>query len=332
MTISSGTTIAQQFVIKELLKQGSSSAVYRAEDLNSSGFQEPQEVALKILLRSAASDRDRRNRFFEEFIISKEISNPNVIKVFEYFDQDEQPFFSMEFLAGQTLEEWSSRDSRTFSELIDIISQITSGLQAIHENGVIHRDIKSSNILITHLGGVKIIDFGVAERGGELRRANTDLVGSPQSIAPEIWKGQIPTPQSDLYALGVIFFELCTQRLPIEAEIDEQFMFKHLTSIPPRVDAITSLSPRWFSDLTAKLLDKDPIHRPSSAQTVLHCIQSSVLEEKRAERRGRGSVPSTISFRKVLITAFIFTLLLVIWRLAFISHLQERSVGTIKAE
>ena len=274
MTIPQGNIIAERFIIKEILSNRGSRIVYLADDISLNERHNNQPVALKMLNPSAANPPLQSRPLLEDFLLAKSIDHTNVIEVFDYVVEGESTLFSMEHIVGETLSEWAKKGPCTFSELLAIFAQITAALQAIHDAGIVHRDVKSSNILVTPSGETKIIDFGVARRFADDTQAAGEIVGSPQCIAPEIWKGQSPSPQSDLYALGVLFFELCLGHLPIEAELNEQFMFKHLTYSPTPLHKVNRSIPRWFSALTARLLAKNPNDRPSSAQEVLEHIRT----------------------------------------------------------
>ena len=274
MTISEGTTIAGRFIIKEVLSNRGSRIVCVADDVSPNKRQNNRFVSLKMLNTIAAKDPIQSRRLLDEFLLAKSISHSNVIEVFDYVVEDESALFSMEHIFGETLAKWATQLPRSFSDMLAIFAQISSALQAIHDAGVIHQDLKSSNILVTPSGSIKIIDFGVARRFIDNPKAGHEIVGSPECIAPEIWKGQLARPESDLYALGVLFFELCLGHLPIEAELNEQFMYKHLTLSPPLLHKAKRSIPRWFSALTARLLQKNPDDRPSSAREVLEYIET----------------------------------------------------------
>ncbi len=282
MTIPQGNIIAGRFIIKEILSNRGSRIVYLADDISLNEHHSNQPVALKMLNLSAAKDHLQSRPLLEEFILAKSIDHTNVIEVFDYVVEGESTLFSMEHIVGETLADWAKKSPRTFSEMLAIFAQITAALQAIHDAGIVHRDVKSSNILVTPAGETKIIDFGVARRFADDTQAAGEIVGSPQCIAPEIWRGQSPSPQSDLYALGVLFFELCLGHLPVEAELNEQFMFKHLTYSPTPLHKVNRSIPRWFSALTARLLAKNRDDRPSSAQEVLEHLR---MQEPKCARR-----------------------------------------------
>ncbi len=273
MTIPQGNIIAGRFIIKGILSNRGSRIVYLADDISLNERHSNQPVALKMLNLSAAKAPPQSRPLLEEFLLAKSIDHTNVIEVFDYVVEGESTLFSMEHIVGETLSEWAKKGPRAFSEMLAIFAQITAALQAIHDAGIVHRDVKSSNILVTCSGETKIIDFGVARRFADDTEAAGEIVGSPQCIAPEIWKGQSPSPQADLYALGVLFFEVCLGHLPIEAELNEQFMFKHLTYSPTPLHRAKRSIPRWFSALTARLLAKNPDDRPASAQDVLEHIR-----------------------------------------------------------
>jgi len=192
----------------------------------------------------------------------------------------------MEFVEGQTLRDHVNGEPVEVNEAVRIIVQITSGLASIHQLDIVHRDLKTSNVIMDPKGVAKITDFGVARPGASELTGSDELLGSATHIAPETWRDGENSPQSDIYALGVIAYELVTGILPFDGKSPHELMFKHLKLIPVPPIEITPTLPRWLNSLIVRMLDKSPALRPPSAEAVLAEIDTrirrSTVEDLRA--------------------------------------------------
>src|SRR4051794_25877784 len=197
-----GTLIAGRYRMIELLGRGGMGEVYRATDLTLA-----QSVALKFL-PNAADNHRLLERFHNEVRVARQVSHPNVCRVYDIGEADGMPFISMEYVDGEDLGSLLQRIGRLPSDkALDIARKLCAGLAAAHERGIIHRDLKPQNIMLNRRGEVVIMDFGLAAIADELRGLEA-RDGTPAYMAPEQLRGDTVTARSDIYALGLILYEL----------------------------------------------------------------------------------------------------------------------------
>ena len=207
-----GTLIAGRYRVIGLLGRGGMGEVYRATDLALA-----QSVALKILPEDAATNEQLLERFHSEVRIARQVSHPNVCRVYDLGEADGVPFISMEYVDGEDLASLLQRIGRLPSDkALEIARKLCAGLAAAHERGVIHRDLKPQNIMLNKRGEVIIMDFGLAAVADQLHGAEARN-GTPAYMAPEQLRGDSVTAKSDIYALGLIFYELFTGKRPYQA-------------------------------------------------------------------------------------------------------------------
>ena len=253
--------LAARYRVTEELGRGQMGIVYRAVQTALG-----REVAVKYPTVESAVGAER---FLREARLLAKLSHPNLVRVLDADLDAGRPFLVLEFVMGYSLMQYRERaESLAPAEAVGLICQICDGLAAAHEAGIIHRDIKSGNVLVSHDGVAKLADFGLA-RGAEvgLTEAGT-LLGTPAYLAPEIARGEPASPASDLYALGVLLFELVTGRLPFLGLSAAEVLNKHLRETPPRLARHASDIPDELEALYAALMAKDPRARPASAAAV----------------------------------------------------------------
>src|SRR5579859_6571425 len=265
-----GATIAGRYLIEEVIGEGGMATVYRARHKLID-----RPCAVKIMNPALATDPTVRERFRREAKSAQTLAHPNVIEI---FDQGETPegttYIVMELLAGKTLAELTEAGPIPLPRALPIMIQIARGIARAHDLGVVHRDLKPENIFIVRrqIDGtdiVKILDFGIAKSRGDSRLTNAgELFGTPQYLAPERITGGEAGPSVDLYALGVIFFEMATGKLPFEANDPTTFLIKHMKERPPPPRAIDPRLPERLDGLVVALLEKDPRARPGDAHRI----------------------------------------------------------------
>ncbi|MGD0526127.1 MAG: serine/threonine-protein kinase [Polyangiaceae bacterium] len=265
-----GTTIAGRYLVEDVIGEGGMATVYRARHTLVD-----RPCAVKVMNPALASDPTTRERFRREAKSTQSLAHPNVIEI---FDQGETPdgttYIVMELLAGKTLAELTDKGPIPLPRAIPIMIQISRGIARAHDLGVVHRDLKPENIFIVRrpFDGsdlVKILDFGIAKARGDTRLTNAgELFGTPQYLAPERITGGEAGPSVDLYALGVIFFEMATGKLPFEASDPTTFLIKHMKEKPPPPRAIDPRLPEKLDTLVVQLLEKDPKARPVDAHRI----------------------------------------------------------------
>jgi serine/threonine-protein kinase len=264
-----GTTIGGRYVIEDHLGEGGMATVYRARYKLVD-----RPCAIKMMNRAPTPDANVRERFRREARSAQSITHPNVIEIFDQGETDEgTPFIVMELLEGRTLSAVIDDGPVPTARAIPLMIQIARGIARAHDLGVVHRDLKPDNIFVcprfTGADHVKILDFGIARSRTDTRLTSAgELFGTPQYMAPERVMSGEAGPSVDLYALGVIFFEMTTARLPFDASDPPTFLVKHMKEVPP---APRTLNPRVHERIEAlilALLEKDPKARPVDAHRV----------------------------------------------------------------
>ena len=252
-----GTILAGRYRIYGLLGRGGMGEVYRADDLKLG-----QTVALKFLPHAVEADDARRTRFLKEVKVARQISHTNVCRVYDVSDVDGRHFLSMEYVDGEDLAALLRRIGRLPKEkAVQIARQLCAGLAAAHEQGVLHRDLKPANVMIDGRGRAKIADFGLAVLAGASEGAEQGA-GTPAYMAPEQLAGAPASTQSDLYALGLVLYELFTGHKPYDAASSKEQATptspsSHVEGFDPAVERII-----------LRCLRKDPKERPGSALAV----------------------------------------------------------------
>jgi serine/threonine-protein kinase len=257
-----GTVVAGRYRIYGLIGRGGMGEVYRGDDLKLG-----QSVALKFLPRDVETDGARRARFLEEVKIARQISHPNVCRVYHVGDVDGRHFLSMEYVDGEDLAALLRRIGHLPKEkAVQIARQLCAGLAAAHEQGVLHRDLKPANVMIDGRGRAKITDFGLAVLGE--RDAQDQGAGTPAYMAPELLAGGAATVKSDLYALGLVLYELFTGHRPFTASSPQELVRLQRESMPTNPSAhIEGFDPA-IERVILRCLRTDPGERPATALTV----------------------------------------------------------------
>ena len=258
-----GTLLGGRYRIIGLLGRGGMGEVYRATDMMLG-----QSVALKFLPVEASSNPRLLERFHGEVRVARQVSHPNVCRVYDIGEIEGMPFISMEYVDGEDLAELLTRIGRLPSDkALETARKLCAGLAAAHERGVIHRDLKPQNIMMNKRGEVVIMDFGLAAiadqlSGDEVRN------GTPAYMAPEQLKGSEVTAKSDIYSLGLVLYELFTGKKPFDAknvrqllEMQESIHMPSMTTTAADIDPMVEKAIR-------RCLDPDPAKRPASALSV----------------------------------------------------------------
>ena len=220
-----------------------------------------QELALKIIKKTKDSQVEFL-RFQKEVISARSVSSKHVIKAYDYGITEDFFYFSMEYVKGPSLKDFLSKNCIHLSTKIDYFAQICQGLADIHDAGIIHRDIKLSNVLIdTELHTCKISDLGICQFS-RVTSSSSDPIGSASHLAPEIWKGEEASHASDIYALGVLAWELFAEELPFKAQNLTDLIQQHLKLLPPDISKLVPDLPAPLANLIARMLHKNPANRP----------------------------------------------------------------------
>ena len=264
-----GLVVANRYEIRELIGQGGMGSVYKAHDRF---LDEP--VALKLLRASFASTTEAAMRFRSEIKLARKVTHRNVCRIHEYSEVDGYRFLSMEYVDGRNLKELiQSGQPLPVEDVADIATQIAKGLQAIHDRGIIHRDLKNANIMRGTDGEVRLMDFGIAKRwqerdDGEEREAGLtgvgDAVGTPEYMSPEQARGQKLEFQSDIYSLGICLFEILTGNLPFVGATSLDTLIMQIQE-PTPLERV----PDKFRPILAKAMAKEVEDRYASARGLI---------------------------------------------------------------
>jgi serine/threonine protein kinase len=264
-----GSTIAGRYVIEREIGVGGMAAVYQAHHLI---VERP--CAIKILNRQYAEDPILRERFVREARHAQRVAHPNVIEIFDQGETEERtPFLVMELLVGRSLADVVGDGPLPLARALPIAIECSRALARAHDLGVVHRDLKPENIFLLEGDRVKLLDFGIARCAQDARLTNLgELFGTPQYLAPERGSTLDTGPPADLYALGMVIFEMISGRLPFEAETPADWVVKHQTETPPHLSAFVPGVPEALDRLIFDLMAKDPGARPVDAHRVLAAL------------------------------------------------------------
>jgi ABC-type oligopeptide transport system substrate-binding subunit/predicted Ser/Thr protein kinase len=260
-----GQLLNQRYRLDVELGRGGMGVVYRAHDMLLD-----RDVAVKVL-SEASLNAAGRVRLLREAQAAARLQHPGIVTVYDVSETDGSSFIVMEYVQGHSLHE---HHCDTLAQMLIMFQQVCAALQHAHERSIIHRDLKPENIVVTPDGTTKLMDFGLARTGDAPRiTAEGTLVGTFAYLAPELIQGQPASPQSDLYALGVIFYECSTGHLPFTGENMMEVLSQHLYAsvVPP--STYNPEIPPAFEALVVRLLAKRAEERPASAAEVLHILE-----------------------------------------------------------
>jgi serine/threonine-protein kinase len=258
-----GIVLAERYRIIGLIGRGGMGEVYRADDLKLG-----QPVALKFLPERLAAEPSFLDRFYSEVRHARQVSHPNVCRVYDVGEIDGRHFLSMEYIDGEDLASLLRRIGRLGGErAVEIAREIVAGLAAAHDKGVLHRDLKPGNVMIDGRGRARITDFGLAVAAGE-DKGGLEVSGTPAYMAPEQLAGKGSSVQSDLYALGLVLYELFTGRKAFEAATLAEWRHKHSQEPPTAPSTVTPGLDPAIERVILRCLEKEPGQRPRSAAAV----------------------------------------------------------------
>ena len=256
-----GTKVADRYRIVSLLGKGGMGEVYRADDLKLG-----QTVALKFLPSQLAQDEKRLEYFHEEVRLTRQISHPNVCRVYDIGQVDDHCFLSMEYIDGEDLKILLRRIGRLPTDKgVQIAQQLCAGLAAAHEKGVLHRDLKPANIMIDGRGQVRITDFGLAKLADSGQ--DVEVAGTPAYMAPEQLRSGKTSVRSDLYSLGLILYEIFTGQ-PVNRTGSIQELLQQEDSSPSTPSAVVEDMDPIVERVILRCLEREAHERPSSAHAV----------------------------------------------------------------
>ncbi|MBQ1476658.1 MAG: Stk1 family PASTA domain-containing Ser/Thr kinase [Erysipelotrichaceae bacterium] len=268
--------IAGRYQVIKLIGRGGMADVYLALDtiLN-------REVAIKVLKSEMASDPVALERFRREANATTYLSHPNIVDVYDVGDDGDKHFIVMEYVNGHTLKQLiKRRGAIPYKEAVWLMKQLSGALMEAHRHQIIHRDVKSQNVLIKNDGTVKVADFGIALANGEVDITSKDSVlGSVHYLAPELTKGVQATMQSDIYSLGIVFFELLTGDVPYKGENAIQIALQHVKGDIPSVRSFDPNIPQSVENIIIKSTAKSLENRYANIALMLRDLNDCLKEE-----------------------------------------------------
>jgi len=270
-----GQIVKERYEILEILGEGGMAFVYKARDMQLERF-----VAIKTLKPNYVNQETFVDRFKREAKTAANLNHPNIVQIFDWGIEDE-PYFVMEYIEGNTLTSIIAKNRTiSLSDILFIGAQVSSGLHAAHQKGLVHRDIKPGNIMITPDGKVKVTDFGIVSLQNEESDITKtgSILGTASYISPEQAQGKPVSIESDLYSLGTVLYELITGKAPFSGDSPISTATKHLTEKPEKPSLFRRDLPKGVETAILKLLEKAAYDRFKSAED----LRATLLQQRKA--------------------------------------------------
>jgi serine/threonine protein kinase len=280
-----GQTISH-YKILEKLGEGGMGVVYRAHDTELD-----RDVALKFLPQYLTGDPKEKERFYREARAASALSHPNITTIHEIKEFDNKIYLAMELVEGRTLKDVLEGEPLSVLKVLDIAIQVCEGLAAAHERNIVHRDIKSANIMLTAKGQVKIMDFGLAKVAGATKLTQSgSTLGTAAYMSPEQARGEEVDQRSDIFSFGVVLYELLTGRLPFRGEHQAALMYSIVNEEPPLIARFNQDVPPEIEQIVAKSMTKEREERYQHVDDLLADLRRV---RKRLEYASAGYAPAT---------------------------------------
>ncbi|MGN0973714.1 MAG: Stk1 family PASTA domain-containing Ser/Thr kinase [Bacilli bacterium] len=275
--IQKGQVISERYEILRSIGEGGMANVYLANDIILD-----RKVAIKILRGDLANDEKFVRRFQREALSASSLSHPNIVEMYDVGEDNGTYFIVMEYVEGRTLKQLlKKRGALTLSEAIDIMLQLTDGIAHAHDSYIIHRDLKPQNIMIKEDGLIKITDFGIAMALNSTQLTQTNSVmGSVHYLPPEQASGKGASVRSDIYSMGILFYELLTGTLPFKGDNAVEIALKHMRDPLPSVKTFNQSIPQSIENIIMKATAKNPKNRYASVKE-MHADLLTALDEDR---------------------------------------------------
>ena len=270
-----GQIVKERYEILEILGEGGMAFVYKARDMQLERF-----VAIKTLKPNYVNQETFVDRFKREAKTAANLNHPNIVQIFDW-GIEEEPYFVMEYIEGNTLTSIIAKNRTiSLSDILFIGAQVSSGLHAAHQKGLVHRDIKPGNIMITPDGKVKVTDFGIVSLQNEESDITKtgSILGTASYISPEQAQGKPVSIESDLYSLGTVLYELITGKAPFSGDSPISTATKHLTEKPEKPSLFRRDLPKGVESAILKLLEKATYDRFKSAED----LRATLLQQRKA--------------------------------------------------
>jgi len=303
-----GTTLAGKYKIIKVLGRGGMGIVYKAEDTKLK-----RSVALKFLPPELIRDEEARERFVLEARSAAALSHPNICTIHEIAEDGGKSFIAMEYIEGQTLRAKIEKGPLGLDEAMNIFMQVVEGLEEAHKKGIIHRDIKSSNIMVTEKGQAKVMDFGLAKvKGGILLTREGTTLGTVAYMSPEQAQGKEVDHHSDIWSLGVVMYEMLTGQLPFKGEREASILYSVVHEEPTPLKEVKRDLPPELQQIINRALKKKPESRYTSTAEMLKDLRK-YQDVLRAEELGAFNLRTILRrIRRPQITIPAVTMILAI--------------------
>jgi tetratricopeptide (TPR) repeat protein len=285
-----GASLGTRYEIQALLGQGGMGAVYKAHDRELE-----RTVAIKVIRPEMAANPAVLERFKREIILASKVTHRNVLRIHDFGEAGDVKFISMNYVEGESLNVLLQREGPLpFERALPLVRQIGDALQAAHEAGVVHRDLKPQNILLDREGNAFIADFGISrsiESGGTITEAGS-VIGTVDYMSPEQARGEKSDQRGDLYSFGVILYVILTGKLPFGGGDALSVMMKRLHEEPPPIRRLRPELPAWLSDVVSRAMRRDPADRYQSVAEMLHDLESRHAATSWRRIRRRVLIPA----------------------------------------
>ncbi|HEY5281773.1 MAG TPA: serine/threonine-protein kinase, partial [Polyangia bacterium] len=261
-----------RYRVMRLLGQGGMGAVYLAYDQDLG-----RQVALKLVKPELMVYPGAMERFRQELLLASKISHRNVLRIHDLGDANGMKFISMAYVDGEDLHQVLVREGKLpLGRMLAIARQLCAAMDAAHSEGVAHRDMKPQNVMLGKDDLVFVTDFGLAKSVGDVNgmTQSGEMLGTPRYMAPEQVEAKNVDGRTDIYALGLIFYEMLTGDVPFSAETTLQLMYKRANETPPAPKTVAFEIPDWLNDIVMKCLERDPANRYQSAREILDDIDA----------------------------------------------------------
>lgn len=285
-----GRIIGERYRVEQIVARGGMATVYLAVDLRLE-----RKVALKIIHPHLANDISFRDKFIREARIAAKLSHPNLVNVFDQGEDGDMAFMAMEFVSGITLRD-ALKDfgALDWKRALDLFEPMLSGLAAAHRAGILHRDLKPENVLLADDGRIKLGDFGLA-RDIDNNTATGSLVGTVAYLSPELVMRGTADARSDVYAAGIMLFEMLAGRQPFEGEQAVQIAYQHANDNVPAPSKYNPNVPPLLDELVLWATARDAAHRPNDAVELLAVVQRAKAELKAGRKDTAIGIPTVNS-------------------------------------
>jgi hypothetical protein len=272
--LDKGTMLAG-YRVDGILGEGGMGIVYRATQLSLN-----RTVALKVLAAELGEDQEFRERFRREGLLQAALEHPHIVTVYEAGETEHGLFLAMRLVRGPTLKDMIVARELDAGRSLRILAHMAEALDAAHEVGLIHRDVKPQNILVAARDHAYLADFGLTKAPGEVGLTATgQFVATIDYASPEQIQSEPPTPRSDVYALAGVLYECLTGQVPYPRQTEAAVLFAHVSEPPPRVSTHRPDLPAELDDVVARGMAKDPAERPASAGELIRAAERSLGEE-----------------------------------------------------